>query len=169
MRTALLALFCCLTCHAVEVEAPAPPQMAVAIVQLNKMTGDMDYDKVRLLNLDKDSLEAIKKINAEMAKLKKEIIEATDEVKLMDLQKQMEFNNKKLALLRDRNSNREVNVQKLAQDYVVRKFSRRYSMILQDASSLDNRAIYKNVAITDITEEAAAGFRAEISERIGEK
>lgn len=161
---ALLAVVCC----AAEVERP---QLEIAVVQMNRLTNDIDYDRIRLLNLDKDTIEAIKKINADQAKLKKDIIEVTDEVKLMDIQKQVDFNNKKLMILRDRNGggNRDVNIQKLAGDFVVKRYAGRFAMILQDTNGIDGRVLYKNVKITDISEEAADAFKKDLAERIGER
>ena len=173
MKYILLLAVIAVTCHGVDTEKPQAekPQMEVAVVQINRLTSDLDYEKIRMLNLDKDTIEAIKKINAEQARLKKDIIDVADESKLMDIQKQIEFNNRKLSLLRDRNSgnNREVNVQKMATDFIIRKYSGRYSMILQDAGGIDGRVIYKNVKIVDITEEASDAFKKEFIEKVGEK
>ncbi|MEK7413724.1 MAG: hypothetical protein AAB263_10470 [Planctomycetota bacterium] len=168
MKYVLILAVLAVTCHGVDAEKP---QMEVAVVQINRLTSDLDYEKIRMLNLDKDTIEAVKKINAEQARLKKEIIDVADETKLMDIQKQIEFNSRKLSILRDRNSSntREINVQKMATDFIVRKYSGRYSMILQDTNSMDGRIIYKNLKIVDINEEASDAFKKELAERVGEK
>ena len=82
--------------------------MEIGVIQIGRITNDLDFEKLKMLNLDKDTLDAIKKINLDQAKLKKDIIVATDEIKLMEIQKLHEFNNKKLSLLRDRNANQNI-------------------------------------------------------------
>jgi hypothetical protein len=167
MKYAILLMLSAISCYGAESEKP---HMEVAVVQLSRLTNDVDYEKVRLLNMDKDTVEAVKKISSELAGLKRQIIDVKDEVVLMEIQKQIEFNTRKLSILRSSSSSsREVNIQKFASEFIVKKFSGRFPLILQDSNSLDGRIIYKNIKVVDITDEAADAFRQELSERIGEK
>jgi hypothetical protein len=175
MKRSLLLAFIFLSCYSVEPEKPRvaepeKPRFEIAVVQISRVTNDIEYDKIRLLNLDKDTIDAIKKINLESASLKKEIIEVKDEIKLMEIQKQLDFNSKKLSILRDRNSSgREVNIQKIATDFIVKKFSGRYAMILQDTNGIEGRVMYKNIKVVDITEEASELFKKDFAEKTGDK
>jgi hypothetical protein len=167
MKYLILFCFAAVTCGAVEQEKPS---IEIAVVQVDRVTGDFDYERLKMLSMDKDTLEATRKLNADQAKLKRDIIEATDEAKLMDLQKQLEFNAKKLSLLRDRNgSNRDINIRKILSEFIVRTYSTRFALILQDTNGIEGRAIYKNVKVTDITDEAAEAFKKDLSDKLGDK
>lgn len=168
--TAIALALAAITAAAAEpAERQAAPPIEVATVSMERLTADLDYDRLRLLQMDKDTLEAQRRIQADLARLKKELIEATDELKLAEIKKQMDFANQKLGILRDRTGRQEVNQRKVATEFILRRYAPRYALILQDSMTIEGRVLYKNLRLVDITEEAAEALRKDIAERLGER
>lgn len=170
LRTlAIPALLAATAIAAEPAERPQAPPIEVATVSMDRLTSDLDSERLRQLLMDKDTLDALRRINADLGRLKKELIEAADELKLVEIKKQIDFANQKISLLRDRSGgNRELNARKLATDFVIRRYAGRFSLIIQDSMNLEGRVLYKNLRMVDITDEAAEALRKDIAERLGE-
>ncbi len=146
-------------------------KIKVAVVRVDRLMNNEygGYEKMRLLFADKDIVEGLKKINAEIKATQKEILGVEDELKLAEMGKRIEFLNRKSGLLRQRmynDSGRDM--QKLVREFVINNYKDKYHLIAQDPGVFD-RFIYKdNVEISDITEEATAKFRDYLDKATGE-
>lgn len=163
LAAALLSLF--LVAHA---ESQELPKVKVAVVNLQRiMNNGVNYEKVRLLSLDKASLEVLKKINTEIQEVQTQIVDVEDEVKLADLGRRLEFLNRKNMLLRQRvmNNDPSRDIQGLLRKFVIEKFKDKYSVIIQqqDSGNPDriDRTIWKanNVEVCDITDDVREEFQ----------
>lgn len=142
----------------------------IAVANMERITTDLDYEKVRLLSIDKETRDAMRQINQELKQARTELLALTDELKLMDYQKKMEFLNKKKSLIQERNYNRDnsKDIRKLARDFIIEHYKDKYVLIISEANTLERSALYKAVVIEDITDEAGTKFRAYINELAGE-
>ena len=136
----------------------------VAVVRINAIvSGGNFYDRVRLLTCDKDTHAAIKKINAELKDVQKQVIDADDEVKLADLGKRTQLLNQKLSILRQHatGGNPNLDLQAMIRKFIVDNYKDKYHMILQQDSGMPDRFfIWKgNVQTDDITDEVGEKFR----------
>jgi hypothetical protein len=149
------------------------PKVKIAVVRINSvMSGGNLYDRIRLLSCDKETLAAIKKLNADLKAVEKEVIDAEDDVKLNDLGRKVQFLNQKLNLLRQRamSGNPNVDMQAMIRNFVVSNFKDKYHLILQQDSGIPDRFIlWKGNADTDdITDEVSEKFRQHIDQTLGE-
>lgn len=151
------------------------PKMKVAVVNIQRlMNSGMNYDKIRLLSLDKTTLEALKKINAEIQEVQTQIVDVNDEVKLMDLGKRLEFLNRKSMLLRQRAINGDVgrDIQATLRKFVVERFKGKYDLILQqqEMGGPDrDRVLWKGeTEVRDITDDVMDEFQKYLDELVGD-
>jgi hypothetical protein len=169
MKTALTAVLLSVFL-AVQAESPEHSRTKVAVVSLQRIVNSgINYEKIRLLSLDKATLEALKKINKETQEVQTQIVDVDDEVKLADLGRRLEFLNRKSMLLRQRpmgpDSSRDL--QGMVRKFVIDKFKDKYALIIQqdvgfvDRSGNGDRVVWKSpdVAIDDITDEALEEFQ----------
>jgi hypothetical protein len=149
-------------------EGQEPAKVKVASIRLNAvMQGGNFYDRIRLLALDKETLVAIKKINADIKSVQQEIVDAQDQAKLNDLQNKLNFLNQKLNILvqRSAGSHGGRDFQALLREFVIATYKGKYQLILQqDAGNPDPIMWRGGVEITDITDEAADKLRDRLSE-----
>jgi hypothetical protein len=148
-------------------------KVKVAVVRINSIVGDGNlYERVRLLTCDKDTLAAIKKLNAELKTLHQQVIDADDDVKLADLGRRVQFLNQKLNILRQRNmsGNPNLDLQTVVRKFVVDNYKDKYHMIMQQEQGMSDRAfLWKgNVQTDDITDEAGQKFREYLDAALGE-
>lgn len=147
----------------------------VATVRINSIAGSGNfYQRVRLLSCDKDTLAAIKKINAELKDVQKQIIDTEDDVKLADLGRRMRFLNQKRNVLRQHamstNPNTHMNMQTMIRKFIVDNYKDKYHMIFQqDSGRSDRFVIWKgNVQTDDITDEVGEKLREYLEKSIDE-
>jgi hypothetical protein len=170
MRT-ILAVTVLFLLSAAQAESQEVAKIKVAVVRLDRLMNAESggYERLRLLLADKDIIEGLKKINAEIKAMQKELLGVEDEIKLAEMGKRIEFLNRKSGLLRQRmynDSGRDM--QKLVREFVVKNYKDQYHLIAQDPGVFD-RFIYKdNAEISDITEEAVAKFKDYLDKATGE-
>jgi hypothetical protein len=148
-------------------------KVKVATVRINAITGSGNfYDRVRLLSCDKDTLAAIKKINAELKDVQKQVIDTEDEVKLAELGRRTQFLNQKLNLLRQHamNVRQNFDLQAIIRKFVVDNYKDKYNFILnQDSGIPDRFFLWKgNVQTDDITDEVSEKFMDNLEQSLGD-
>lgn len=172
MRTlfpiAAFSVFLVTLAHAGE-----PEHLKIATIRINSISGSGNfYEKLRLLSCDKDTLAAIKKVNAELKDVQKQVIDTDDEVKLADLGRRTQFLNQKLNVLRQNsmNGNPNSDVQAVIRKFVIANYKDKYHMIFQQDSGVPDRFfLWKgNVQTDDITDEVGEKFREYLDKSIGE-
>jgi len=170
MRTVITVALLSLLCAA-RAESQELAKAKVAIVRFNRLTNNelVGYEQIRTLAADKDSLEALKKTNAEIKATNKEIVAAEDDAKLNELSRKLEFLNRKSSLLKQRmnNDSRRDN-QKVIRDFVVENYKDKYLLIAQEPEALDRFLWKGNVEITDITDDVAAKVKEYVANVVGE-
>jgi hypothetical protein len=148
------------------------PKAKVAVIRINSITnGGNFYDRVRMLNCDKDTLAAVKKINAELKDVQKQAIDTDDDVKLADLGRKTQLLNQKLNILRQvMNANQNFDMQAAIRRFVIDNYKDKYHMILQMDSGMPDRFfIWKgNLQTDDITDEVGEKFREYLDKSLGE-
>ncbi len=146
-------------------KTPPLPKTRVALVNLQRLINSgINYDKIRLLSLDKATLKALKKIKKEIEGLQTQIVDVNDETTLAEMSRRLNFLNQKSMLLRQRpmHGNYTRDVQALVRKFVIDKYKGQYSLIIQQQDSGNaDRVIYKapNVEIEDITDEVREEFQ----------
>jgi hypothetical protein len=152
-----------------KLEKPKEP-VRIAVAQVERITGDLDYEKVRLLGLDKETRDALRQINQEIKQVRTEVLTLTDELKLVDYQKKLEFLNRKKSIIYDRTTSRDTSrdVRKLVRDFIIERYKDKYVLILNEPGTLERSAVYKAVVIDDITDEAGVKFREYLNDLVGE-
>jgi hypothetical protein len=153
--------------------AQEAPPLKIAVIRINSLTnGGNLYDKFRMANCDKATLEAMKKINKELSDLQKQIIDTEDELKLGDLGRRMNFLNQKLNTLRQRSmsGNPNMDIQEMVRKFVVERYKDKYSIILQqDSGDMERAILWKgNLQFDDITDDAAQKLREQLDSVIGD-
>ncbi len=169
MKTLLtVAVLCGLA--AANVAAQEPAGIKVAIVRLDRiMNSGVNFEQLRLLQTDKESLEAIRKINEEIGSLQKEVINAENETKLSEVGRKIQFLNQKMNLLRQRVVNNQ-DFQAAVRDFVVENYKDKYALILQMDQNNSNRVVCKNNAeVVDITDDVSDRLRDRIKQALGEQ
>ena len=156
LTTTLLSIFLVALAESQEL-----PKVKVAIVNLQRITNSsVNNEKIRLLSLDKATLETLKKINVEIQDVQKQIVDVNDEMTLAELGRRLDFLNRKSMLLRQRSMTSTDPIrdtQSLLRSFVIEKYKDKYSLIIQqqlDSGSAD-RIISKagNIEIEDITDD----------------
>ena len=155
-----------------QAECQELPKLKVAVVNLNRISNSgINYDKIRLLSMDKPTLEALQKIGREIQDVQMQITDVEDELKLADLGRRLEFLNRKSSLLRQRVMNNDTNrdVQSLIRGFVIDKFKDKYPLILQQQDGNPDRTLWKggDVEVNDITDEVQEKFREYVDELSG--
>jgi hypothetical protein len=174
MKTVLTAMLLSFFLAA-NAESQEAPKVKVAVVNIQRMMNNgMNYDKIRLLSLDKSTLEALKKINTEIQEVQTQIVDVNDEVKLMDLGKRLDFLNRKSVLLRQRAMNGDTgrDMQATLRKFVVDRFKDKYALILQQQDTGNperDRVLWKgDTEVRDITDDAAEEFQKYVDELVGD-
>lgn len=174
MRIPTLLLMACVLLlprlHAVEKSEKPAATVRIAVAQLERITNDLDYEKLRLMGLDKETRDALRQINQEIKQVRTEVLSLTDELKLADYQKKLEFLARKKSIIYDRTASRDTSrdVRKLARDFVIERYKDKYVLIVSEPQTLERSALYKAVTIEDITDEAGVKFREYLNEMVGE-
>jgi hypothetical protein len=150
------------------------PKAKVATIRINSITNSGNYyDKMRMLNCDKDTLAAMKKINTELKDVQKQVIDTEDDVKLADLGRRTQFLNQKLNILRQHamSANPNMDMQAMIRKFVIDNYKDKYHMIIQQDSGMPDRFfLWKgNVQTDDITDEVGEKFREYLDKGIGDK
>lgn len=172
MRTTIVAtaLFSLLLIAPAESQTPGKnqdqPRTRVAVVNLMRLTNSgINYDKIRMLSLDKPTREAMKKVNKEIQELQAQIVDVNDETTLQEMSRRMNFLNQKNMLLRQRVMNGgEYNrdIQGQLRKFIIEKYKSKYSLILQqhDQGNVD-RVIFKapTTEYDDITDDVREDFQ----------
>jgi hypothetical protein len=145
-----------------------PAKVKVASISLNAViqSGNF-YDRIRLLALDKDTLAAIQKVNAEIKAVQQDIVDAQDQGKLNDLQNKLQFLHQKISLLVQRSAGgrQTRDFQALLREFVIATYKDKYQLIYQqDAGGADSILWKGGVEITDITDEVTDKLRERLSE-----
>lgn len=155
---------------AANLAAQEPAKTKVAIVRLDRIVNSgVNFEQLRLLQTDKESLEAIRKINEEIGLLQKEIINAENETKLSEVGRKIQFLNQKMNLLRQRFVNNQ-DFHAAVRDFVVENYKDKYSLILQMDQNNSNRVVWKNNAeVVDITDDVSDRLRERIKQALGEQ
>jgi hypothetical protein len=142
------------------------PKTRIALVNLQRiMNGGINYEKIRLLSLDKHTFDALKKINTEIQEVQTQIVDVNDEATLQEMSRRMNFLNQKSMLLRQRVMNGDMNrdVQGLIRQFVIDKYKDKYAVIIQQQhdSGYAERVLFKapNVEIEDITDDVRDEFQ----------
>lgn len=153
---------------AARAESQELAKAKVAIVRINRLMNNetVPYEQLRILAADKDSLEALKKISAEIKVVQKEIVAAEDDTKLNELGRKLEFLNRKRELLKQRSNNRDM--QKVMRDFVVNNYRAKYHLIALEPELLDRFLCKENAEITDITDEVAAKVKEYVANAVGD-
>jgi hypothetical protein len=151
-----------------QAEGQEPAKVKVASIRMNAVmqNGNL-HAKIRLLELDQETLAAIKKVNAEIKTVQQEIVDAQNKEKLNVLQNKLQFLNKKIDLLTQRSTGRRTKkgFQTLLREFIVATYKDEYQLILQqDAGGHDPILWKRGVEITDVTDETVKKLR----ERLGE-
>jgi len=147
-----------------EEPAKEQPKVKIAFVNLNRITnnGGINYDRIRYLGFDKQTLDAIKKIDVDIQDLQKQVVDANDETTLQEISRKMQFLNQKSSLLRQRIYNEPGrDPQAVLRSFVVEQFKDKYAVILwQQDSGVQDRVLWKGDAeVVDITVEVQDKFR----------
>lgn len=157
---------------AAQAECQEVAKLKIAVVRLDRLMNNEygGYDRMRFLFADKDIAEGLKKINAEIKALQKEILGVEDEIQLAEMGKRLEFLNRKSSLLKQRmnNDSGRGDAQKLAREFVIKNYRDKYQMIAQDAGVFDRFLCKDNVEIIDITEDAVAKFKDYLDKALDE-
>jgi hypothetical protein len=140
------------------------PKLKVAIVNMQRIAmSGVNNEKIRLLSLDKATLEALRKINVEIQEVQAKIVDVNDEVELGDLGNRLQFLNRKSMLLKQRSMTTDSmrDTQGLLRRFVIDKFKDKYSLIMQQQDpGIADRILSKagNVEIEDITDDVRDAF-----------
>lgn len=159
--------------NAADAQGQEAPKIKVAVVRIGAILNNGNYyDRVRMMAADKDTLAAIKKVNAEMKDLQKQAIDVDDELKLNDLGRRMQFLNQKLNVLRQHvnSGNPNIDVQAMVRKFVIENYKNKYPIIMQQDSGVPDRLfVWKGgVQTDDITDEVADKFREHLDKIAGE-
>jgi septal ring factor EnvC (AmiA/AmiB activator) len=172
LQFAVLAIFVTTIATAQEIV-----KVKVAVIRIDAIEGGDNsfYDKARLLTCDKSILTAVKKINAELKNVQKQIIDVEDNDKLAELGRRVEFLNQKLNTLREQRQqgvggNPNLDLQAMIRKFVVGNYKDKYLLILwQDSRAHDRAIIWKgDVQIDDITDDVSQKFRDYLDTSLGE-
>jgi hypothetical protein len=174
MRTAVATvLFSIFLAAPIESQPPAKKQVSsptrVALVNLQRITNSgINYEKIRLLSLDKATLKALKKINKEIQEVQTQIVDVNDETTLAEMGRRLNFLTQKNMLLRQRSMSGDYtrDVQGQLRKFVIDKYKNKYSLILQQQDGYNDRVIFKapDAEIDDITDEARDEFQKHIDQ-----
>jgi hypothetical protein len=171
VATALLSIFLATPTESQPpAKKPDSPAARVALVNLQRITNSgINYEKIRLLSLDKATLKALRKINKEIREVQTQIVDINDEATLQEMGRRLNFLNQKNVLLRQRPMSGDYmrDVQGLLRKFVIDKYKSKYSLIIQQQDSGNpDRVIFKapNAEIDDITDEAREEFQKHIDE-----
>lgn len=170
MRTVITVVLLSLLCAA-RAESQEIVKVKVAIVRINRLMNNelVGHELIRILAADKDSLEALKKTNAEIKAVFKEIVAAEDGEKLNVLGRKLDILNRKSNILRQHmNNNSGRNTQKVMRDFVVDNYKAKYHLIAQDPETLDRFFHKENIEITDITGDVAAKVKEYVANATGQ-
>jgi hypothetical protein len=175
MKTVLISMLLAIFFLAANAECQEAPKAKVAVVNIQRlMNSGVNYDKIRLLSLDKTTLEALKKINAEIQEVQTQIVDVNDEGKLGELGRRLAFLNQKSNLLRQRAMNGDVgrDIQATLRKFVIERFKGKYDLILQqqEMGGPDrDRVLWKGeTEVRDITEDAMDEFQKYLDELVGD-
>ncbi len=153
----------CQTANPLKAEASAKPK--VAVLNIYRITNSgINYERLRLLSLDKPTIDALKKIETEIQDVQMQITDVEDEVKLGDLGRRLEFLSRKSSLLKQRAMNSNSggqDMQAAVRNFVIENFKDKYALILQQQDQGGNvdRILWKgDVEVVDITDEAREKF-----------
>jgi hypothetical protein len=154
-------------------EGQEAAKVKVAVVRINAVTNSGNfYERMRLMSCDKGTLAAIKKVNAELKKVQKQVIDTEDEVKLGDLGRKTQFLTQKLNVLRQHamNVNPNLDVQIMIRKFVVDTYKDKYQIIIQNDGNMPERFfLWKGgVQMDDITDDVAEKLREYMDKNIGE-
>jgi hypothetical protein len=148
----------------------SPPPMRVALVNVQRIVNSgINYEKIRLLSLDKATLRALKTINKEIQEVQAQIVDVNDETTLAEMGRRLNFLNQKSMLLRQRAMSGDYgrDVQALIRKFAIDKYKDKYSLIIQQQDSgPGDRVIYKapNTEIDDITDDVREEFQKYIDQ-----
>ena len=156
---------------AANLAAQEPAKTKVAIVRLDRIVNSgVNFEQLRLLQTDKESLEAIRKINEEIGLLQKEIINAENETTLSQVGRKVQFLNQKMNLLRQRFMNNQMDMHAAVRDFVVENYKGQYSLILQLDQNYSNQVVWiGNAEVVDITDEAADKLKNRMKQVFGQQ
>jgi hypothetical protein len=169
MRTILTAALLFLLVAATA-ESQELAKAKVAVVRFNRLMNNelIGYEELRLLAANKESLEALKKTNAEIKAAQKQIVAAEDDATLNELSRKLEFLNRKSSLLKQRISNDAGgDMQKVVRTFVVNNYKNQYHLIVQEPEALDRFLFKENAEISDITDQVAAKVKEYVANAIG--
>lgn len=145
---------------------PDSPKTRVALVNVQRIINNgINYEKIRLLSLDKHTLDALKKINKEIQEVQTQIVDVNDEATLQEMSRRINFLNQKNMLLRQRvmNSDMGRDAQSLLRKFVIDTYKDKYAIIIQQQqdSGYAERVLFKaaNVEIEDITDDVREDFQ----------
>jgi hypothetical protein len=144
--------------------AAEPAKVKVATINIQRIVnGGNFFDKIRILSLDKNTLEALKKINAEIQELSKQVIDADDAATLNDLQQKLQFLTQKRDMLqqRARNTNTNMDIMSAVRKFAVSQFKDKYALILEEREMGMNyqRVLWKgDVEVVDISDDVQEQF-----------
>jgi len=142
-----------------------PAKVKVAVVNIQRIVNNGNfYDKLRVLSLGKSTLEALKKINAEIQEIQKQLVDADDQTTLNDLNQKLQFLIQKSNMLRQTamNSNPNIDMQAALRNFTISQFKDKYALILQQQDMGNNveRVLWKgDIEIVDISDEVQEKFR----------
>ena len=154
MKT-ILAVALLLIVMVVKTEGQEPPKLKVAVVRVDRIVGgDVSWERLRILSADKGTLELLRKLNADVQSVQKQIIDTENEAKVAELAKKLAFLNQKANVLRQRFVNSSADVQSPVRAFVVDNFKDKYPIIVQQNSNAPDSIIWKgNIETADITDE----------------
>jgi len=143
--------------------AKEQPKVKIAIVNLNRIINSgINHDRIRYLGFDKQTLDAIKKIDVDIQDLQKQVVDANDEMTLQEISRKMQFLNQKSSLLRQRIYNEPGrDIQVVLRTFIIEQFKDKYTVILyQQDSGMPDRVLWKGDAeVVDISGEVQDKFR----------
>lgn len=170
MRTVITVALLSVLCAA-RAECQELAKAKVAVVRFNRLMNNeiLGYEQMRTLTADKESLEALRKVNADLKAAQNSIVAAEDDTQLNELSKRYEFLNRKRQLLRQRMQNDSGrDMQKIMRDFVVTNYKDKYHLIVQEPELLDRMLWKGNAEIVDITDEVAAKVKEYAASVAGE-
>jgi len=145
------------------------PSVTIATVQMERLASDLDYEKLRMYLMDKETLLVLRALSAEQAKLERGLLDVQDEGNMREIKNKIDFNNRKIQILKERSCGRDVNGQRIISDFIVKNFSSKYAIIVQGANGVDSKAIYENIKFIDISSEVSDAFTKDLDDKIGDK
>lgn len=170
MRTVIAVALLSVLC-ATRAESQELVKAKVAVVRFQRLMNNeiVGYEQMRTLTADKESLEAVRKVNADLKAVQNSIVAAEDDTQLNELSRRYEFLNRKRQLLRQRIQNDSgKDIQKVMRDFVVSAYKDKYHLIVQEPEMLDRMLWKGNAEIIDITDEVAAKVKEYAANATGE-